>query len=78
MTESTKHPDPESRWFHRLVFSYWAAALLTGITVQAMRGAVPATATPLVQTLAWVFGSILLAMFGVAGWEAFTKMRSGR
>ena len=74
------HPDPLKWWGHRRRHSYIALSGLFALPVAGIimdEGRLLAI-RPLLETLAWVFGAVILSYVAAATWEDVAKIRCGK
>lgn len=67
------HPAPTTWWKHRRRLAYWAMAALSAMALAAMMGAIKTETIPLLETLAWVFGVVIVSYFGGNAAETFAN-----
>lgn len=70
MADPNQHPDPARWWRHRRRLAYWAMSALTLMALAGATGQIRADAVPLLQTIAWVFGIVVVAYYGNNAAEA--------
>ncbi|WP_305046343.1 hypothetical protein [Geoalkalibacter sp.] len=74
---SVNTPDPGIWWTHRRRHSYLSLCGLFALPILAVvldEGRLSA-ARPLLETLAWVFGAIIMSYVAAATWEDVVKIR---
>jgi len=73
---SEGHPNPLDHWKHRRRIAYTSLFMLIVITAGVFLDAIPATLQPVIETLIWTFGFLVVGYFGNSAFEAFANKRS--
>lgn len=72
---SGAHPNPLDHWRHRRRMAYTSLFMLIAITAGVFLNVIPATLQPVIETLIWTYGFLVVGYYGNNAFEAFANRR---